>query len=341
MVQAMKIAVLGAGSWGTALAALLAKKGYEVKIWAFEPEIAENINKNHENSTFLEGILLPETLIASNRLEKCLENAELILSVVPSHALRSVMKKAAKCIPDDAIIVSCTKGLEVETGKLVSDILKESLPHVGADKITYLSGPSFAIEVAKDLPTLVVIAGTDPENRKLVQETFRTETFLTFTHEDVIGVELGGALKNIIAIAAGMSDGLGYGANSRAALITRGLYEMIKIGKALGANSFTFAGLSGMGDLILTCTSTNSRNYKLGYAIGQGKKLDDVLKGMKMVAEGLKTTKAIYNIIEKHEIVAPICKEMYNILYKGKTVKDAAHDLTNMELRSELNQILA
>jgi glycerol-3-phosphate dehydrogenase (NAD(P)+) len=269
-----------------------------------------------------------------------LRDADLIVSVVPSHALKQVLENAADIIPSKAIIVSCTKGLETSTGKLISEILEEALPNVEPGRMTFLSGPSFAIEVAKDLPTLVVIAGTDQKNAEFVQQAFRTDTFLTFTHNDVIGVELGGAIKNIIAIAAGISDGLGFGLDSRAALITRGLYEMIKIGKALGANPFTFTGLSGMGDLILTCTSTTSRNYTLGLQIGQGKKLKDILKKMKMVAEGVKTTEAIYKVIERHHIVAPICKEMYNMLYKGKSPKEAADDLTKMELHGELRTIL-
>lgn len=341
MLKSLKIGVLGGGSWGTALARLLALKGHDVTIWAYEKEVTEGINSKHRNPIYLSEIDLPENLSATNDLQKCLKEAEIIVSVVPSHALRTVLINAAPFIRKNAIIVSCTKGIETSTGKAISDILKETLTEIGTSQFTFLSGPSFAIEVAKDLPTSVVVAGTDHEITKTVQEAFRTDTFLTFTHHDVIGVELGGALKNVIAIAAGMSDGLGFGANSRAALITRGLYEIIKIGKARGANPLTFTGLSGMGDLILTCTSGESRNYTLGYQLGQGKKLADILKNMKTVAEGVKTTEAVHNIIKAHKITAPICEEMYNILYNEKSPQDAAKDLTSMELRAELGKLLS
>lgn len=340
MPKSFNISVLGAGGWGTALARLLSLKGYPVKLWAYEGPVADGINKRHKNPLYLMDIPLPKSIKATNDFKEALEEADVVVSVVPSHTLRAVMEKAKAFIKDKAIIISCTKGVETTTGKCVSDILKETLLHMEEKRFTYLSGPSFAIEVAKDLPTTVVIAGTDAKNTKIVQEIFRTDRFLTFTHHDVVGVELGGAIKNVIAIAAGMSEGLGFGLNSRAALITRGLYEMIKIGKALGANPFTFTGLSGIGDLILTCTSSNSRNYTLGYKIGQGRKLDEILSKTNTVAEGVNTTEAIHKIVTKHKVYAPICSEMYNILYKNKSPKQAASDLTNIELHEELRTIL-
>ena len=339
-LESLNISVLGAGSWGTALARLLANKGINTTIWAFEKDVANGIQKNHKNPLFLNEIDLPKNLLATNNLSECLKNSDIVISVIPSHALRTVLKEAEKNLKKDVIIVSCTKGIEPSTGKLVSEIIKEILPNIDEGNLTFLSGPSFAIEVAKDLPTTVVIAGRDPEKTQTIQELFRTDTFLTFTHNDVIGVELGGAIKNVIAISTGMSDGLGFGSNTRAATITRGLYEMVKIGKALGANPFTFTGLSGMGDLVLTCTSKTSRNYSLGYRIGQGEKLKSILSSMKMVAEGVKTTEAIHKITTKHKVNAPISEEMYNILFKDKSPREAASDLMKMELKEELRNIL-
>ncbi len=340
MSKSLDITVLGAGSWGTALAKLLAGKGHNVTLWAYEAEVANEVNQSHKNSTYLPEIELPKKLIATNDLKTALTKKKFIVSVIPSHVLRATLEKAAPFIQKDAILVSCSKGIETESGKLISEIIEESLPHTNIKNHTYLSGPSFAIEVAHNLPTTVVIAGHDTNVTQQVQEIFRTDTFLTFTHNDVIGVEVGGAIKNVMAIASGMSAGLGFGQNSRAALITRGLYEIIKIGKTLGANPFTFAGLSGMGDLILTCTSTTSRNYTLGKRLGEGESLDKILGNMKMVAEGVNTTKSIYQIVEKHNITAPICREMYYILYEGKTVMQAAQDLTQMELAEELRNLI-
>lgn len=340
MVKLFDICVLGAGSWGTALARLLACKGHQVRIWAYEKKVAIGINKNHQNPVYLKKVRLPGNLTSTNDLGEAINGSKFIVSVVPSHTIRGVFKSAKKFIPSDAVIVSCSKGIETTTGKRVSEILKDVLPNMAPSQFTYLSGPSFAIEVARDLPTSVVIAGTSKKNTRKVQEAFRTDRFLTFTHHDVVGVELGGALKNVIAIASGISDGLGFGLNSRATILTRALYEMIKIGRALGANPLTFTGLSGMGDLILTCTSTNSRNYSLGYQIGRGKKLKAILEKMEMVAEGVKTTKAIYKLIRKKNIHAPICEEMYNILYKNKSPQRAAEDLTSMKLREELGEII-
>lgn len=338
-MKLISICVLGAGSWGTALASLLTQKGFDVVLWAYEKDVAFEINKAHKNSTYLKGISLPKKLGATTSFKDAVRGRNVVVSVIPSHVLRKTLLKCKDSISKDALIVSCTKGIETDTGKLASDILKETLG-LPRSNLTYLSGPSFAVEVAKGLPTTVVIAGEDPEKTKIVQEIFRTDKFLTFTHPDVIGVELGGALKNVIAIATGISDGLGFGSNSRAALITRGLYEMIKIGKTLGANPMTFAGLTGMGDLILTATSTKSRNYSFGFRIGKGEKASDILKGMKMVAEGYKTSKAVHNLIGRHNIYAPVCEEIYKMLYKGKPARRAATDLFKIKLGDELRKIL-
>jgi len=340
MVKSLNICILGAGNWGTSLARLLANKGLNVTLWAYEKEVAEGINNSHKNPFFLKDINLPEELRATNDLKEAISGSKFIVSVVPSHALRKVLEDAKDFISKDSIIVSCSKGIEISTCKLVSEIISETLTHIPEGNITYLSGPSFAIEVAKDLPTSVVIAGANDQTTKKVQEVFRTNRFLTFTHNDTIGVEVGGAIKNVLAIASGMSDGLGFGLNARSALITRGLYEMIKIGKALGANPLTFTGLAGMGDLILTATSTTSRNYTLGFRLGKGEKADKILKSTKMVAEGYKTCKAVFELTQKKNIYAPISTEMYNILYNDKSPRQTAEDLTNMELHEELRTIL-
>lgn len=335
-----EVGVIGAGSWGTTLAALLAEKGHDITIWAYEKEVAEEINSKHTNKMFLGSEPLPKGLKATNSLKEAVHEKSIVVFAVPSHAARGVLESINENLSKDTIIVSCTKGIETETGKLMSDILHESLPSHPVSNFTYLSGPSFAKEVLKKLPTTVVIAGKDLNNARKIQQLFRTDRFLTFLSEDVIGVEVGGAVKNVIAIATGMSDGLGFGHNTRAALITRGLYEMIKIGRALGANTLTFAGLAGIGDLVLTCTSPSSRNWYVGHELGKGRKISDILKDMKMVAEGVKTTGAVHRLIEKLKITAPICTEMYRIIYEGKHPKEAVEDLTKLELHEELRSIL-
>ncbi|MBI2974421.1 MAG: NAD(P)-dependent glycerol-3-phosphate dehydrogenase, partial [Deltaproteobacteria bacterium] len=239
------------------------------------------------------------------------------------------------------VFVSCTKGIETETGKLISDILRESLAGLPAENLCFLSGPSFANEVAKKLPTMVVIAGTSHSSTKFAQDAFRTDYFMPFTSDDIIGVQVGGAVKNVIAIACGISDGLGYGNNTRAGTITRGLYEMIKIGKALGANPITFSGLAGIGDLILTCTGDLSRNRQFGFMVGKGKDISKKQPGAAtQIAEGVITSKAIFHLIGKHNISAPICTEVYRILHEKKEAKDAVADLIKMERTEELRGIV-
>lgn len=336
-----KIAVLGGGSWGTALAAILAAKGEDVLLWARESEVSDEINHHHFNSIFLPDISLPTSLEASSNLKECLAGRSIILSVLPSHAAREVYSKLKEnSLAHDAIFVSCSKGIEISSGKLMSDLFFESLPDHDGDLFTCLSGPTFAREVAQGLPTTAVVAGRNPNVTSKVQQLLRTDYFLTYTHDDVIGVEVGGAVKNVIAIACGMSDGLGFGHNTRAALITRGLYEMIKIGKKLGANPLTFSGLTGVGDLVLTCTGELSRNRTLGYQVGMGQNLQKILKESRMVAEGVNTARAIFELTERLGISAPISTEMYRILHEGKSPRDAVSDLTKRELKEELRSIL-
>jgi len=335
-----KIGVIGAGTWGTALAKLLAEKGGEVLIWAHEPEVADGINRDRKNPYFIPEIELPKGLTATNRLKDAVLGSKVVVSAVPSHFVRKVWQELGESLPMDAVVVSCTKGIEVESLKLMSQVLSDCLPyHPQANRVV-LSGPSFAREVALGLLTSVVVAGTDPNVTMRVQELFRRGCFLTFTGDDVIGVEVGGAIKNVIAIAAGLADGLELGHNTRAAIITRGLYEMIKIGRALGASPMTFAGLSGIGDLVLTCTAHLSRNHTLGFELGRGKRLADIKKGMRMVIEGLPTTDAVHRLAQFHGLNVPICNAMYRILFEGLAPKKAVEELCNMPLAVELGALL-
>lgn len=330
------IGVVGAGSWGSALAALLAEKGFSVTLWAYESAIVEEINQKHKNSPYLPGILLPKSLKSTKNLEELVKTNPVLVNAVPSHRTRQVWEKVAKEIPSETIVVNAAKGLEDDTHKRLSIVLQETLPQLPPGNICVLSGPSFAKEVATHQPTTVVIAGSNLSICKQVQQIFHTDFFLTYLHEDIIGVEIGASLKNVIAIAAGICDGMKLGFNTRAALITRGLYEMAKLGKELGANPITFAGLSGMGDLILTCTGDLSRNRSVGMQLGEGKKLPEILKGMNQVAEGVKTAKAVYELSRQMKVNMPICKEIYLILYEGKPARQSLKDLLALELTLEL-----
>lgn len=334
-----RIAIIGSGSWGTALARLLGNKFKDVIMWAREPEVAASINREHRNPLFLTDIDLPQTITATNDIAQALEGRNIVLSVVPAQSLRKVWEGAADHLSKDAVLVSCTKGIEANTLKLPAGILADCLPDHPENGFVYLSGPSFAREVARDLPTAVTVAGTDPDVSKKVQGVLRTETFLTFTHDDVIGVEVGGAVKNVIAIATGVSDGLGYGRNTRAAIITRGLYEISKIGLSMGAKAHTFMGLAGMGDLVLTATDELSRNYSVGKRLGEGERIDDIIGSMTMVAEGYATASAVHEYVSKHKFTVPICATVYQMLYKGLAPRDAAKKLCSTTLAEELRAV--
>jgi glycerol-3-phosphate dehydrogenase (NAD(P)+) len=335
-----RIAVIGAGSWGTALAKLLAEAGRDVVLWAFEEEVSSGINRDHRNPLYLSEVVLPSSLKATSNAAEALDGREFVVSVVPSSSLRAIWTQYGRFLGNDAVLVSCTKGIEEKGLKLMNEVLAEVLPDHPKERIVVLSGPSFAKEVAAGLPTSVVIAGGDLSIAKRVQELFRTETFLTFVNDDVIGVEVGGAVKNVIALASGISDGLGLGNNTRATIITRGLYEMIKIGNALGANPLTFTGLSGIGDLVLTCTANISRNYTAGFELGSGRTLDEVVGSMRMSVEGIPTTRAVYKLAHKEGINVPICAYMFRILFEGLSPKQAVSELCSMELRNELGSII-
>ncbi len=327
--------VLGAGSWGTALAMHLAAQGHRVKLWSRRPEQAAYIQEHRENPDYLKGVKLPETLSATADLEEALADAEMVVVVVPTEANRALLEQAVPLIPPDVPIVSATKGIEQGTLKLVSGIFEDVFPEDQHSRLTYLGGPSFAKEVAAGVPTAVSVAGTDEATRTRVQELFNTPRFRVYTTPDVLGVELGGALKNVIAIAAGVADGLGLGHNTRAALITRGLAELSRLAVKMGADPLTLAGLSGMGDLVLTCTGDLSRNRRVGMALGQGKTLQEVLDELGMVAEGVKTAKSAHELGKREGVDMPITDEIYAIIYEDKPAREAMVALMTRPLKDE------
>lgn len=330
-----QVCVLGAGAWGTALAKALADKGNPTLMWGHEPGHAEAINAAHTNAKYLPGAPLPETLRATSDLGEALHGAELVVVVVPSHALREVMVKAKPLVPANAILCSATKGIENDTLMLMSEVLADVMGSDVVPRLTYLSGPSFAKEVALGYPTAVVVAGEDPKNTEWVQRAFATEKLRVYSSDDVVGVEAGGAMKNVVAIAAGAIDGLGFGHNSRAGMITRGLREIGRLAQAKGGNLLTVAGLSGMGDLVLTCTGDLSRNRTVGIELGKGRKLPDILASLGHVAEGVKTTKSAYDLSVKLGVEMPITNEVHQVLYHGKDPRQAVVDIMNRELRRE------
>ncbi len=332
------IAVIGAGSWGTALAQMLASQGFPVHLWALEPEVAQAIAKQRENTIFLKGIPLSENVFPTNDLEEALSGKPLVLSVVPSQWVRETAEKMSPFISPSAIVVSCTKGIEVGTRVTMTAILREKLTSIDPKNVCVLSGPSFAREVAQGLPTVVTVAAASREVSGLVQQVFHAPTFRVYTNDDVIGVEVAGAVKNVMAIAAGICDGLNLGANARAAMITRGLTEIRRLGKALGANPRTFTGLAGVGDLLLTCTTAQSRNFTVGFKIGQGQKLADILADMRMVAEGVRNAKSVYNLSRQSAVDMPIVAETYRILYEDLNPARALANLMTRKLKNELDE---
>jgi glycerol-3-phosphate dehydrogenase (NAD(P)+) len=330
-----RCAVIGAGSWGTTLANLLAKKGLPVNLWAYEPELVETIRTRRENDLYLPGIELDPSLACTNSLEEAVTGAGLVLVVVPTQVLRGVVREMLPHLQATALVVSASKGIELDSLQLVSQMYDELLPEHLSCQFAVLSGPSFAREVAREMPTAVVVAARDEEVARQVQSLFSTDYFRVYTNRDVIGVELGGAIKNVIAIAAGVSDGLGFGSNTRAALITRGLAEMSRLGRALGGDPLTFSGLAGMGDLVLTCTGDLSRNRSVGLALGQGRSLSEILGEMRMVAEGVKTAESAWNLARKLGVEMPIIQKVHQLLYEGKPAREAVLELMTRDLKSE------
>ena len=331
----MNIGVIGAGAWGTTLADLLAKKGHAVTLWAYETDLVERMRQNRKNDLYLSGFTLDDRLEFTHDLAEVTAGKEMLVLVAPSQVMRHVVRQAEPHMAPGTILVSAAKGIENDSLLPMSEVLREILPEEKFRRLVFLSGPTFAREVAAEMPTAVTVAAADEEVARQVQELFSCHYFRVYRSSDVIGVELGGALKNVIAVAAGICDGLGYGYNARAALISRGLVEMTRIGVAMGAQEKTFHGLSGMGDLVLTCTGDLSRNRTVGLELGRGRKLEEVLSGMRVVAEGLKTALSAYQLAAKLGVVTPIINEMYRILYEAKPPRSAVLDLMNRQLKAE------
>ena len=337
-VMDAKIGVVGGGSWGTALANLLAVKGYPIDLWVYEPEVRASIETRRENEWFLPGVTLSDNLTATNDLERVAADRDLLLIVVPSHVMRETGQKMAGMVADRTIVATASKGIENVTHLTMSGVLADTLTGIRPERLAVLSGPSFAKEVARQAPTAVTAASPSPETAQTVQKVFATPAFRVYTSEDVIGVELGGAVKNVIAIAAGIIDGLGLGLNTRAALITRGLTEIRRLGVKMGANPRSFTGLAGIGDLILTCTGDLSRNHAVGRKIGEGMTLTEILADMRMVAEGVKTAKSVYNLSRKLGVEMPISHEIYHVLYDEASPSGALKRLMTRDLKDELDE---
>jgi glycerol-3-phosphate dehydrogenase (NAD(P)+) len=336
-VNEIRVGVVGAGSWGTALADLLGRKGYAVDLWVFEPDICRQIASERENRVFLPGFSLSQQIHPTGDLDRVVSDKDLVLVVVPSHVMRQVTGKMAPLLAPDTVVATASKGIENKTHLTMSGIFTETLPGLDSGRFAVLSGPSFAREVAGKAPTVITAASKDPDVARWVQHVFATPYFRVYTSDDVIGVELGGAVKNVIAIAAGIVDGLGLGLNTRAALITRGLAEMRRLGRRLGANPATFAGPSGAGDLILTCTGDLSRNHSVGKKIGEGMTIEQILGDMRMVAEGVKTAKSVRNLSLRLGVEMPIAHEIYHLLYEDGSPEKALHRLMTRDLKHELD----
>lgn len=327
------ISVIGAGSWGTTLACLLAEKEYDVSLWVLEEDLCAEMRSTRVNALYLPGVRIPDHVVITNEIEHAVEKARYVLNVVPTQYARRVLQNALPHISPDAVLVNASKGIEKKTLLTVSSIIRE----LSAHRIAVLSGPSFAHEVSRKLPTAVTLACEDAATSLLLQEIFNTPSFRVYTHDDILGVELGGALKNVIAIASGISDGLKLGHNARAALLTRGLAELERLGAAMGARKHTFSGLSGLGDLILTCTALLSRNYTLGTKLAQGMKLDDILSQSKSVVEGVATAESAHELSQKYQVQMPFVEQVYKVLYEGKDPGVAVTELMNRALKTEFH----
>jgi len=331
----LPVAVIGAGSYGTCLAIQAAAAGHDVTFWARGQAFADELAATRENKVYLPGFTLPPAVTVTADLERAVRDRAIIIGVTPSHAIRDVFGRAAAWFDPDAVLVNASKGLEDGTLLTIDELYRQILPARIAARATFLSGPTFAGEIAGGMPSAIVLAGRDPETTRLVQRALSTDRFRTYSSDDVTGVLVGGAIKNVIAIAAGVSDGLGFGSNARAALITRGLAEITRIGVAMGAQAVTFAGLSGMGDLVLTCSSDTSRNRKVGLALGQGRTMADILGETRMVAEGVKTTKVAHELAQKLGVPAPITEVMHAIVHLGAPARETMQKLMQRSLKSE------
>ena len=331
----MKISVLGAGSWGTALAIVLSNNGHDVTLWEYKKEYVKGLIKQHENKVFLPGISIPQEITITHTLEQASNDQHMIVIAIPTQFVRSVLKKMKKFSFKNTTFVSVAKGIEKETLVTVNHVISDELD-IDESNIAVLSGPSHAEEVSRKIPTAVVAASSSINTAKDVQAAFMTSYFRVYSTTDIIGVELGGALKNVIAIGAGIIDGAKFGDNTKAAIMTRGIAEISRLGIELGAKPVTFSGLSGMGDLIVTCMSRHSRNRYVGEQIGMGKKLPEILKSMKMVAEGVETCKSVHQLAAKHHIDVPIANAVYNILFEERDPIKVTYELMSRGMKAEL-----
>lgn len=330
------VSVIGAGSWGTSLAILLSNNGHDVSVWSFFQNEVEMLDKEREHKQNLPGVEIPKSIKFTANIEECLKGHDFIVFVVPSQAVRSTAKRLAPYVNKNDIIIMCSKGLEEETGLTLSQVIKSEIPQ---SEITALYGPSHAEEVAAGIPTTVVSASPNVDVSIKVQDLFMSPAFRVYTSSDLIGAEIGAACKNVIALCAGICDGLGYGDNSKAALMTRGITEIGRLGRAMGANAMTFSGLTGIGDLIVTCTSKHSRNWRAGYLIGRGYTAEEAQNEVKMVVEGISATRAINKLSEKFNVEMPISHQAYEILFNDKDCKTAVYELMTRSRKHESEDI--
>ena len=338
MQTIQRIGVIGAGAWGTALAKHLTEKGVHTVLWAYERDVVDSVNSKRENQLFLPGVPLPPSLTVTNTLAEAVEGCDGLLFVVPSHVARLVLQQVAPLLSRAVPLVTATKGVEEDTFKLMTQVMQDVLPASHHDQLMVLSGPSFATEVSQGQPTALCLAGTSASLVASFQAAFMTSSLRIYADSDIVGVQLGGALKNVMALAAGVVDGLGLGHNTRAALITRGLAEMVRLGIAMGADPRTFYGLSGVGDLVLTCTGALSRNHAVGVRLGKGEKLDSILGGMQAVAEGVRTSRAVAGLAVRHRVEMPIVREVNAVLFEGKSCGKAVSDLMERVAKPEKGQ---
>lgn len=335
-----KVAVIGAGSWGTALSLVLADNEHEVRLWGHNEAHINEINQTHMNKKYLPDIQLPEAIVGYSSLPEVLEGIKTIVLAVPTKAIREVVRKIAELRTEPLTIVHVSKGIEPDSLLRISEIIEQEMPDSLLKSVVVLSGPSHAEEVSLRHPTTVTVSSKNIEASEEIQDLFINNNFRVYTNPDIIGVEIGGALKNIIALAAGISDGLGYGDNAKAALITRGLAEIARLGTKMGANPLTFSGLAGIGDLIVTCTSVHSRNWRAGNLLGKGQNLDEVLTNMGMVVEGVRTTKAAYQLSKKFEVSMPISNALYDVLFNNVNPKDAVDSLMGRDKTFEMDDLV-
>jgi len=333
-----KVAVLGAGSWGTALAIVLADNGHEVRLWAHRKEHVDEINQTHRNNKYLD-VDIPDAITAFHDMREAVKDADAVVIVVPTKAIREVCQQLKDDITSSTQIIHATKGIEPGSLKRVSEMISEEIPDFSYENIVVLSGPSHAEEVALRHPTTVSVSAVNLDRARQAQDLFNSENLRVYTSDDILGIEVGGALKNIIALGAGISDGLGYGDNAKAALITRGLAEIARLGTSLGANPLSFLGLSGVGDLIVTCTSVHSRNWRAGNLLGKGMNLDQVLEEMGMVVEGVRTVQAAHQFAKEQGVEMPITQGIYQVLFEDKKPKDVVDELMSRNKRQEMDDI--